>query len=90
MNENENKNPTATIIADCEKEADREPTPYDRLQTEKRQLDDRIVKLNAFLSDGEKAEKIAGFPQVGLMQRQLEVMLEYSSVLNTRILRWKK
>lgn len=78
---NENKNNPVTIVEPPE-------TPYGRLISEKRQLDERIVKLNTFLADGEKADKIAGFTQVGLMQRQLDVMLEYSSILNARILRW--
>ena len=81
---NENKNTTTTIVAETAE------TPYDRLIIEKQQLDERIVKLNALLSDGEKAEKIAGYPQVGLMQEQIDVMLHYSGILNTRILRWKR
>lgn len=80
---NSDKDTNATCVA---KTAE---TPYDRLVIEKQQLDEKIVKLNTFLSNGEKAEKIAGYPQVGFMQRQLEIMLEYSSILNTRILRWK-
>lgn len=81
---NENKNTAATIVAETAE------TPYDRLITEKQQLDEKIVKLNAFLSDDEKAVQIAGYPQIGLMQEQLDVMLHYSEILNTRILRWKR
>lgn len=81
---NENKNTTATIVAEPQE------TAYERLIIEKRELDERIVKLNAFLSDGENAEKIAGYPQVNLMCEQRDVMLRYSGVLNERILRWKK
>lgn len=87
---NEKNKTNQEILANRVDEFVPESTPYDRLIMEKQQLDDKIVKLNAFLSDGEKAEKIAGYPQVNLMQRQLEIMVEYSSVLNTRILRWKK
>lgn len=79
----EDKNNRVTIIELPE-------TPYGRLISEKRHLDEKITKLNAFLADEEKANKIAGYTQVGLMQRQLDVMLEYSSILNTRILRWQE
>ena len=57
--------------------------------TAKRALDDKIVKLNAFLEDEEKASKITGWFQVGQMREQLDVMLRYSGILNTRILTWR-
>lgn len=67
-----------------------ESTPFSRLVEEKRALDEKIVKLNAFLEDDEKACKIAGYPQVAQMREQLDVMLRYSGILNTRILTWRQ
>ena len=64
-------------------------TPFSRLVEEKRALDEKIVKLNAFLEDEEKAGKIAGYWQLGQMREQLDVMLRYSGILNTRILTWR-
>ncbi len=66
-----------------------ESTPFSRLVEEKRALDEKIVKLNAFLEDEEKAAKIAGYWQLGQMREQLDVMLRYSGILNTRILTWR-
>ena len=67
-----------------------ESTPFSRLVEEKNALDEKIVKLNAFLEDDEKACKIAGYPQVAQMREQLDVMLRYSGILNTRILTWRQ
>lgn len=64
-------------------------TPFTRIVEEKRALDEKIGKLNAFLKDEEKAGKIVGFWQLRQMREQLDVMLRYSSILNTRILTWK-
>ena len=64
-------------------------TPFSRLVEEKRALDEKIVKLNAFLEDEEKASKIAGWFQLGQMREQLDVMLQYSGILNKRILTWR-
>lgn len=66
-----------------------ESTPFSRLVEEKSALDEKIVKLNAFLADEEKASKISGWFQVGQMREQLDVMLRYSGILNTRILTWR-
>ena len=67
-----------------------ESTPFSRLVEEKRALDEKIVKLNAFLEDEERAGKIAGYWQLGQMREQLDVMLRYSGILNTRILTWRR
>ena len=64
-------------------------TPFIRIVEEKRALDEKIVKLNTFLKDEEKAGKIAGHWQLGQMREQLDVMLRYSCILNTRILTWR-
>ena len=66
-----------------------ESTSFSRLVEEKRAIDEKIVKLNAFLKDEEKAGKIAGHWQLGQMREQLDVMLRYSCILNTRILTWR-
>lgn len=66
-----------------------ESTPFSNLVEEKRALDEKIVNLNAFLEDEERAGEIAGFWQIGQMREQLDVMLRYSGILNTRILTWR-
>ena len=68
---------------------DIESTPFSRLVEEKNALDEKIVKLNSFLKDEEDASNIAGWFQVGQMRVQLDVMLRYSGILNTRILTWR-
>lgn len=65
-----------------------EESAFGRIVEEKKLLDDKIVKLNAFLIDDDKACKIAGYVQVELMRDQLRTMLDYSSILNRRILTW--
>lgn len=69
-----------------------ESTPFSRLVEEKRALDEKIVKLYDFLSrnDGEIARRIAGFAQVEQMSEQMRVMLDYSNILNKRILTWRQ
>lgn len=87
-----NNNPEVTDVCN-EKTAclcdSNERTPFSRLAEEKRALDEKIVKLNAFLKDEEKAGKIAGHWQLEQMREQLDVMLRYSCILNTRILTWR-
>lgn len=81
------------VAAACDKNlkecCESSDTPFTRLVEEKRALDEKIVNLNAFLADEEKASKIAGWFQVGQMREQLDVMLRYSGILNTRILTWR-
>lgn len=86
-----NSNPEVADVCD-EKDTcccDSSDTPFTRIVEEKRALDDKIVKLNAFLEDEEKASKITGWFQVGQMREQLDVMLQYSGILNKRILTWR-
>lgn len=86
-----NNNPEVAAVCD-EKDTcccDSSDTPFTRIVEEKRALDEKIVKLNAFLEDEERAGKIAGFWQLGQMREQLDVMLRYSGILNTRILTWR-
>ena len=61
---------------------------FDRILEEKRCLDEKIIKLVAFLQD-ERARSACGWEQVDLMEKQLQIMIEYSGILNTRILRWR-
>ena len=90
-----NNNPEVADVSDekttccCDSS---ESTPFSRLVEEKRALDEKIVKLNAFLEDKERAGKIAGYwhPGLGQMREQLDVMLRYSGILNTRILTWRQ
>lgn len=81
-----NNKPEVADVCDEEKACcENDDTPFSRLVEEKRALDEKIIKLNAFLED----EKIAGFWQIGQMREQLDVMLRYSGILNTRILTWR-
>lgn len=77
---------------DMEDEADcdivDEDSPFDRILEENRCLDEKIIKLADFLKD-ERARKIYGWEQLDLMEKQLKIMIEYSRVLNARILRWR-
>ena len=90
-----NNNPEVAAVCDekpvccCDSS---ESTPFSRLVEEKRALDEKIVKLYDFLSrnDGEDARQIAGFAQVDQMSDQMRVMLEYSNILNKRILTWRR
>lgn len=70
-------------------EAIEESTPFLRILDEKHALDEKIIKLIAFLEDDEKACNVAGWKQVEKMREQIDVMLAYSNILNTRILIWK-
>ena len=85
-------NKTQEVADVCDEKCccDREATPFERLVFEKHELDERIIKLNAFLIDDEKACSIAGYPQVAQMRQQLDVMVQYSGILNTRILTWRR
>lgn len=85
---NENKE-VATEARECACTAQEQlPEAYLRILDEKRELDNKIVKLNAFLSNPNCTQRIE-YQHLELLQRQLDIMLEYSSILNTRILRWQ-
>ena len=66
---------------------------YLRLIDEKQELDDRIVKLKAFIDSfdeyGELAEKVGSNQAADALYEQLDVMVRYSCLLNTRIVLWK-
>lgn len=84
----ENKE-VATEERECScTEQEQVPEAYLRILDEKRELDNRIMKLNAFLSDNERTQCI-GYHQLELLRRQLDVMLQYSNILNARLVGWK-
>jgi len=56
-----------------------------RLLRERDELKDKCEKLTSFLSDKEKAIKIAGIVQVELLVNQLYFMDEYLCILEERI-----
>lgn len=83
---NENKE-VATEARECTCTAQEQlPEAYLRILDEKRELDNRIMKLNAVLFD---SDSTLSYKQLELLQRQLNVMLEYSNILNVRLVGWK-
>lgn len=82
-----------TEVADvCDEEeacCESDDTPFTRIVEEKRALDEKIVKLNYFLENEKRAGNIVSFYQLEQMREQLNVMLRYSGILNTRILTWR-
>ena len=64
-----------------------------RLVDEKQELDDRIVKLKAFIDSfdeyGKLAEKVGSDQAADALRCQLDIMVEYSNILNTRLILWK-
>lgn len=63
-------------------------TAKERVIEEKRQLDEKIKKLYAFLVNEEKVSKIPT-RQKSLLGRQLDIMTDYSDILNKRLLWWE-
>lgn len=55
-----------------------------RVIEEKKELDERIKKLNVFMKSKDY-EKIIGPHERIRLERQLYVMMEYSSILGSRI-----
>lgn len=64
-----------------------------RLVDEKQELDDRIMKLKAFIDSfdeySEFVAKVGSDQAADALCEQLDVMIRYSSLLNTRIVLWK-
>lgn len=64
-----------------------------RLVDEKQELDNRIMKLKAFIDSfdeySELAEKVGSNQAADALCEQLDVMVRYSSLLNTRIVLWE-
>jgi len=57
----------------------------DRVENEREELDERLTKLRAFLSNEEKALEVAGATQVELMHEQQELMERLLQVLSHRL-----
>lgn len=61
--------------------------PYTRLLTEKRELDGKIIKLNAFVNHNPQFKVLSSDMRI-LLRQQLTIMCKYSDILNQRILLW--
>ena len=60
-------------------------TFIDRLQIERRELSDKLVKLDAFMNSGKFATVVNSLNQRMLMREQSEIMTEYVEILDKRI-----
>jgi hypothetical protein len=69
-----------------EVEESKQETFLDRLQKERDELSDKHVKLEAFLSNKEKAIQISGQAQYNLLLKQSHFMNEYLNILDHRLL----
>ena len=67
--------------------AEQNRAAYERLVVEKKELDERIMKLSKILQDQRKMDSIP-WRQRNAMEKQFELMVQYSNVLNERILVW--
>ncbi len=68
-----------------EVEEPKQETFLDRLQKERDELSDKLVKLEAFISNKEKAIQISGKPQYDLLLKQSHFMSEYLNILDHRL-----
>ena len=59
---------------------------YNRVKKEAKDLADKIYKLRGFLNDRDKAVRIVGYNQFGLLNLQLSSMLLYQNILSQRLL----
>ena len=57
----------------------------DRLIQERDELQEKLTKLEAFLSNKAKAIEISGMDQYNLLIKQVDVMYDYLAILNERI-----
>lgn len=64
-----------------------------RVIDEKSRLDERISNLKNFLDSYRDydalAEKVGSYQAADALRRQLDIMVEYSNILNTRLILWK-
>ena len=60
-------------------------TFIDRLQIERRELSDKLAKLDAFMNSGKFATVVNSLNQRMLMREQSEIMTEYVEILDKRI-----
>jgi hypothetical protein len=63
----------------------KQETFLDRLQKERDELSDKLVKLEAFISNKEKAIQISGQAQYDLLLKQSHFMNEYLNILDHRL-----
>lgn len=59
----------------------------ERVMQEKKELDEKIEKLNAFTNDPNKFNDLPSEDRVSLTKQE-EVMMEYSKILGERIARF--
>jgi hypothetical protein len=69
-----------------EVEEPKQETFLDRLQKERDELSDKLVKLEAFLSNKEKTIQISGQAQYDLLCNQSYFMNEYLNILDHRLI----
>lgn len=76
------------MIYECPQEAKNEPTPFERVEQELKELCDREGRLQEFLSS---YQAVAEFDMVelGLLKLQLQAMNRYEEILRARLLLWK-
>lgn len=84
---------------DCEKQCidcGERSSAFNRLLEEKNNLDDKIFKLKQFLAKYEKAnaheelvKKVGSQRAADELYHQLEIEIELSNILNTRIILWE-
>ena len=67
-------------------ENNKQETFYDRLLKESKELSEKVDKLEAFLSNPEKAKQISGETQFELLVEQSVHMTSYLNILNERII----
>lgn len=93
MDKNCKKNNCCCDIIDGDLIQENVSDTFLRLVDEKQELDDRIVKLKAFIDSfddyGKLAEKVGSNQAAAALYEQLDAMVHYSNTLNTRIVLWK-
>lgn len=93
MKENCNKNTCRGGNTDGDFVQNNHSDAFFRVVEEKRELDERISKLKAFLDSFSEysnlVAKVGSNQAADTLYQQLDVMVEYSNVLNTRLVLWK-
>ena len=93
MKENCNKNTCRCGDTDGDFVQNNRSDAFLRVVDEKSRLDERISNLKTFLDTyydyGALAEKVGSYQAADALRRQLDIMVEYSNILNTRLILWK-
>lgn len=93
MKENCNKNTCRCGDTDGDFVQDNHSDAFLRVVEEKRELDERISKLKAFLDSFSEYRdllaKVGSDDAADALREQLGVMVHYSNILNTRLVLWK-